>query len=203
MAPPTTTVESAYRLPGAFLFMTITYKVGAVTGSGAIVEGKQHVGVVAYDPNLKVSESFADLEKRYSKESPYIERFSDPGPTPEIFKKDNGAMYYVGEFGGMGQGSRKSPKWDVVTAAYKAILADGLTLIYWNQKTKDNRTNQGVFTAPPNGRFKITATPEIMKIRPGSGEKFNMPMVLQTLEAEKIALHYYATHEGPMKSLDP
>ncbi|KAI9865427.1 MAG: hypothetical protein M1813_002317 [Trichoglossum hirsutum] len=190
-----TPVPSAYKLPGALLFMSITYKVGAPTDTGPIQKDKRHVGVIAYDPDIKVNDTTEQVVNRYLKEGPYIERFSAPGPTEVVFPKAQNA-FFIGEFGGAGHESGKSREWTKVVTG--DAVAGGLMLVYWNQ----SETNRGVFTAPPDDRFRDTAKPAIMKIYPGS-PNFTIPVVLQALQAEKMTLLYYATHDGEMKGLKP
>jgi hypothetical protein len=83
-----TAVPDPYNIPGAILFMTITFKEGADLGNNfKIVKGKQDVNIVAYDPKLKNNETLEAIKARYSTDGlPYFERFSLPGDAPALFQ---------------------------------------------------------------------------------------------------------------------
>ena len=82
-------------------------------------------------------------------------------------------------------------------------MTNGLTLVYWNQKPSATELHQGVFTAPAHGRFTSNAKAAIMVVYSGPGAKVPVSGVLSLLGAEKLVLHYYATHGGENPNLKP
>ena len=78
----------------------------------------------------------------------------------------------------------------------------GLTLVYWNQVTNTD-IRQGMYTGPTHGRFTSHAKATIMSVFSGAGAQVAPVGTLQLLQAEKLVLHYYATHGGENLNLKP
>jgi hypothetical protein len=88
-------VENAHKIPGAILFMTITFKEGTTltfkegtqSGTVKIEKGKQDMNIVAYDPKFSKDETLEAVKTRYFNVTfPYFERFSMPGGPPALFQ---------------------------------------------------------------------------------------------------------------------
>ncbi|KAE9366269.1 hypothetical protein N431DRAFT_446450 [Stipitochalara longipes BDJ] len=204
--PAPTPIPNAYNIPGAILFMTITFKEGATVGKVTILKDQQDMNIVAYDPKLMSTETLNAIKLRYSNETlPYFERFSAPGEAPALFQTAGpGGVYFVGTFGAKDKlYSPKSIPW--ANAVSGDSVLHGLTLVYWNQKVNAKTINQGMFTAPARGHFLANAKPSLMAVRPGPGASVNVAAqgILNLLEAEKLVLHYYATAGDENVNLRP
>ena len=89
-------IPDAYDIPGAILFMTITFKEGATIDSIKIVKGKQDMNIVAYDPNYTSTETLSAMQTRYATNGlPYFERFSHLGDGATKFQTPGtGGVYF-------------------------------------------------------------------------------------------------------------
>jgi len=193
-----TPVPDAYKIPGAILFMTITFKEGTRFGDITIDKSKQNMNIVAYDPKLTKNETLEAIQARYFKDGlPYFERFSPLGADAATFETTSGNVYFVGQFGGKNKPSPKSITWDkAVTGAH---VTAGLTLVYWNEK--GNNKAQGMFTAPGHAPFQSHGKATFMNVYAGPGAKVATQGLLTLLEAEKFVLSFYATHDGENPNL--
>ncbi|KAF2731590.1 hypothetical protein EJ04DRAFT_525999 [Polyplosphaeria fusca] len=225
-----TKIDDPYKIPGAILFMTITFKVGTVvgmtppppntnapntnppntgtpapTGTPIVIQaGKQDMNVVAYDPKFVATDTLDQIKSRYGNDGlPYFERFSLPGAPPAVFQVDNGGVYFVGAFGGKDRGSPKSIKWEAAVTGDHVV--NGLSLVYWNQKISASDIRQGMYTAPAHGRFTANAKATIMSVYngPGPGRQVVPQSILQLGELEKVVMHYYATNGNENANLRP
>jgi len=145
--------NKAATLPGAFFFLTITYK------------DKKLNQVVAYDPYVVAGNKAKDILAYYETHGlPYYEYFDESATG----KWEYGTDYYSGSFGGKENPNKgiQSPPWPYADKA--SAITNGVNISFWNTKTEN-----GLFTSAPNTPFtKQKALSPIVRLNPASGKNF-------------------------------